>query len=179
VNREQVTRLWTGGIPSDALAIGIGDGPPFDSYKDRIHLRNHLVSVGITNRMVRQPATNCELILERITGPLSACCPVKIKTNFVLNAGATEYIPLAEFDERIDRTRPAPSKPGLIMVHFPINQLSDRRSYLDAGSYELTLLATSADTPATRVTCRLILEDGFLSLQLTQGLVPSALEYPD
>jgi hypothetical protein len=35
----------------------------------------------------------------------------------------------------------------------------------DAGSYELTLLATSAETPPARQKCRLVLENGLLSLQ--------------
>jgi hypothetical protein len=52
----------------------------------------------------------------------------------------------------------------MILAHFPINPLSDGRSYLDAGSYELSLLATSADTPAVRIKLRLSLSNGFLSL---------------
>jgi hypothetical protein len=104
-------------------------------------------------------------VLEHISGSFSARCPVKRKPNFSINAGATEYLPVAAFDERIDKTRPPPSEPGSILLHFPINPLSDGNSYLDAGSYELSLLATSAETGPDRARCRLSVEDGLLTLQ--------------
>jgi len=161
--------VWLIGVIARFLNLGglrieMGEGLPFDTFKKRLHTADHLKRVAVRNTMRRTAATNCELILEDISGPLASRCPVKIKMNFSINAGGRELIPLAEFDERLDKTRPALSKPGLILVHFPINPLSDGKSYLDAGSYELSLLATSANTALTRVKCRLWLEDGFLKL---------------
>jgi hypothetical protein len=151
------------------LRIEIGDGAPFNTYVERLHTKTHLVRIAVVNGIQGKAVTNCQLRLEQITGPSSDRCPVAIKQNFIINGGATEYIPLAEFDERIDKSRPAPSKPGLIRLYFPLTRpLSKGISYLDAGSagsYELTLLATSAETPPARQRCRLVLGDGFLSLQ--------------
>jgi hypothetical protein len=166
VNRTQIQTSWAAKIPSDALRIEIGDGAPFNTYVERLHTKTHLLRIGVVNGIQGKAVTNCQLRLERITGPSSDRCPVTIKQNFIINGGATEYIPLAEFDERINKSRPAPSKPGLIRLYFPLTRpLSNGISYLDAGSYELTLLATSAETPPARQRCRLVLGDGFLSLQ--------------
>jgi hypothetical protein len=166
VNRTQVQTSWPAKIPSDVLRIEIGDGAPFNTYVNRLHTKTHLIRIGVVNGIQGKAVTNCQLRLEQITGPSSDRCPVTIKQNFIINGGASEYIPFVEFDERINKAAPAPSKPGLIRLHFPLTRpLSNGISYLDAGSYELTLLATSAETPPARQTCRLVLEDGSLSLQ--------------
>jgi hypothetical protein len=102
----------------EAIKIGVGEGPPFDTFTQSLHTRNHLIKIAVTTR---KTATSCRVILEHITGPLSSRCPVIIRANFTINAGDTEYVPIAEFTERLDTSRPAPSTPGLIQVHFPIN----------------------------------------------------------
>jgi hypothetical protein len=166
VNTTQVRTSWIAKIPSNALTIEISDGAPFNTYTKELYTKTHLIRIGIVNGIYDRAVTNCQLRLEQITGPFSDQCPVTIKQNFTINGGAREYIPFVEFDERIDKDRPAPSKPGLIRLYFPLTRpLSNRISYLDAGSYELTLLATSAETPPARQKCRLVLEDGLLSLQ--------------
>jgi len=166
VNTTQVRTSWIAKIPSNVLTIEISDGAPFNTYTKGLHTKTHLIRIGIVNGIYDRAVTNCQLRLEQITGPFSDQCPVTIKQNFTINGGAREYIPFVEFDERIDKDRPAPSKPGLIRLYFPLTRpLSNGISYLDAGSYELTLLATSAETPPARQKCRLALEDGFLSLQ--------------
>jgi hypothetical protein len=166
VNTTQVRTSWIAKLPSNALTIEISDGAPFNTYTKRLHTKTHLVRIGVVNGIYDHAVTNCQLRLEQITGPFSDQCPVTIKQNFTINGGAREYIPFVEFDERINKDRPAPSKPGLIRLYFPLTRpLSNGISYLDAGSYELTLLATSAETPPARQKCRLVLEDGFLSLQ--------------
>jgi hypothetical protein len=146
----------------EAIRIELGEGMPFDKFKESLHTQNHLISVGVA---ARKTVTNCKLTLENITGPFTTRCPITIRSNFTINAGDTEYIPFAEFTERLDRSRPAPSKPGLIRVDFPVNPLSDGKSYLDAGWYDLALLATAAETAPTRMKCRLAVNDGFLSLR--------------
>jgi|HubBroStandDraft_6_1064221.scaffolds.fasta_scaffold40733_3 hypothetical protein len=166
VNTTQVQTSWVAKIPSNALTIEISDGAPFNIYKKRLHIKTHLIRIGVVNGIYDHAVTNCQLHLEHISGPFSDQCPVTIKQNFTINGAAREYIPFVEFDERINKDMPAPSKPGLITLYFPLTRpLSNGISYLDAGSYELTLLATSAETPPARQKCRLVLEDGFLSLQ--------------
>jgi hypothetical protein len=166
LNATQVRTSWPAKMPSDALRIEIGDGALFNTYVERLHTKTHLIRIGVVNGIQGKAVTNCQLRLEQITGSSSERCPITIKQNFIINGGVTEYIPLAEFDERINKSRPAPSKPGLIRLHFPLTRpLSNGISYLNAGSYELTLLATSAETPPASQKCRLVLEDGFLSLQ--------------
>jgi hypothetical protein len=166
VNRKQVQTSWPAKILSDALRIEIGDGAPFNTYVNRLYTKTHLIRIGVVNGIQGKAVANCQLHLEQITGPSSDRCPVTIKQNFTINGGASEYIPFVEFDEPINKAAPAPSKPGLIGLHFPLTRpLSNGISYLDAGYYELTLLATSAETPPARQRCRLVLEDGFLSLQ--------------
>jgi hypothetical protein len=166
LNKMQVKTSWVTKIPPYILAIEIGDDARFNTYAKRLYTKTHLIRIGVVNRTKDKAITNCQLLLEHITGSHSDSCPVIIKQNFIVNGGATEYIPLVEFDERIDKATPAPSKPGLIQLHFPLTRpLSNGISYLDAGSYELTLLATSAETPPARQRCRLVLGDGFLSLQ--------------
>jgi hypothetical protein len=83
----------------------------------------------------------------------------------MLNPGVSEYIKIAEFDERINDERPAPSKPGLIRLHFPINPLSDGNSYTDAGPYKLSLKLTAAESGAAKIRCCLCVENGFLKLR--------------
>jgi hypothetical protein len=166
VNATQVRTSWIAKISSDALTIEIGDGAPFNTYVERLHTKTHLIRIGVVNGIQDKAVTNCQLRLEHITGPSSDRCPVIIKQNFTINGGATEYIPLVEFVERIDKATPAPSRLGRIRLHFPLTRpLSNGISYLDAGSYELTLMATSAETPPARQKCRLMLADGFLNLQ--------------
>jgi len=153
VNRTQVADLWPK-PQAEGLRIEIGNGPPFDFYTSRLHTQTHLIRVGITNGITDRAVTNCEFILEEINDPSIRHCPALIKQNFIINGGATDYIPIADFDERIDTTRPAPNKPGQIRLHFPfIRKLSDGYSYLPAGSYKLTLKATSAETAPAIVKC--------------------------
>jgi hypothetical protein len=146
----------------EEIRIIVGTGTPFDKFKESIYTRNHLIQIAVT---ARRTSTNCRVILEHITGSLSSHCPVIIRANFTINAGDTEYVPIAEFAERLNTSRPAPSDPGLIQVHFPINPLSDGKSYMDVGAYELSVLATSAETAATRIRCRLAVDDGLLTLR--------------
>jgi hypothetical protein len=162
-------RPWLGRVfryRKQGLSIETGEGGPFDTYQTHLHTRTHLIRVRISNNMSRA-ATNCEFVLENITGPLTARCPVYIKRGFILNPSAGEYIDIAEFDERIDDERPYPSKPGLIRVHFPINPLSSGNSYLDAGvgSYGLTFIATAAESAAVKMKCRLWLDRGLMKLE--------------
>jgi hypothetical protein len=106
----------------EAIRLIVGEGAPFDKFTESLYTRNHLIQIAVT---ARRTATNCRVILEHITGPLSSRCPIIIRANFTINAGDTEYVSIAEFAERLNTFRPAPSEPGLIQVHFPINPLSD------------------------------------------------------
>jgi hypothetical protein len=98
----------------EAIKIGVGEGAPRDTFTESLHTRNHLIKIAVTTR---KTATSCRVILEHITGPVSSRCPVIIRANFTINAGDTEYLPIAEFVERLDTSHPPPSKPGLIQVH--------------------------------------------------------------
>lgn len=130
------TRLQESGV-CVLLSLEIGESPKLDEYRNRAHLRTHIIRIGVTNMITWKEATNCEFILEHISGWLGAKCPVVIRDKFSLNPRRTEYIPIVQFEERINPAQPAPTKPGPIRVLFPLNPNSEGNSYLEAGSYEI------------------------------------------
>ena len=152
---------------ANGIVLLFGVGAPFDQYKSRIHFQEHLIRVGVEN-LSRRQLTNCEITLERITGRLSHRCPVKIKSGFVLNPGAKDYVPFVQWDE-VERgpslhEGPRGRDQG-ITAFFPINKLSNGMSYLDDQPYELALKATAAECDPHEVKCGLWIENGKLRLE--------------
>jgi len=123
------------------VTLEIGVGAPFDTYSESLHTKTHNIRVAVKNNSLSQRVTNCDLILENISGNLSKRCPVKVVGDLAVNAGAREFVGIADFDERINHKTPPPSKPGLITIHFPLNPLSSGKSYLDVGTYEMTFFS--------------------------------------
>ena len=73
-----------------------------------------------------------------------------------MNPGGYDYVAIASFDE----TSSGPSVSGVIELHFPINPLSDGRSYLeDSEPHVLTLVARAAESPPHLLVCRLELDE--------------------
>jgi hypothetical protein len=128
------------------IRVILGTGAPFDILKNRLHTRNRLIRIGVQNLSTTQRLTNCEVILNSITGRLANKCPVKVEAGFSLNPGAIRYIDFVDFDETI--SGPPISNPPTIRAHFPINPLSNGESYLDDQPYDLVLKATAAETPS-------------------------------
>lgn len=151
--------------PSDdsvRIKIVIASGAPFDFFRQHLYTKNHLVRLGVHNSSSRQ-LTNCELLLTKISGQLAQRCPVTIRSGFSLNPGATEYIDFVDFDETTSGP-PANVPPGIV-AHFPINQLSDGRSFLDDQPYDLTLQATAAESSPDVAVCTLAIVSGVLTLK--------------
>jgi hypothetical protein len=98
VNTMQVRTSWIAKLPSNTLTIEIRDGAPLNTYKQRLHIKTHLIRIAVVNGIYDHAVTNCQLHLEHISGPWSDRCPVTIKQNFTINGDAREYIPLVEFD---------------------------------------------------------------------------------
>ena len=151
-----------------AIQIILGQDAPFHTYKQRLHYREHLIKIGIRNPFQDKALSNCDVSLVNISGMLGDRCPVSIKSHFILNPGATEYIEFVELRET--RSGPPLSAPGAgIRAYFPINPLpSDKSSWLDDPPYSITLMATAAESPPCRIECRLLLDDGVLKLEPKQ-----------
>ena len=144
---------------SEGIEIVLGSGSPFDHYRSHIHYKTHRIRVCVRNSSQTTSLTNCQLTLENISGRLANRCPVPIKTGFNLNPGQVEYVDFVELDE------PSSTPSMGIVAHFPINKLSNGKSYLDDGPYDLTLKATAAESSPDVVHCRLRVEDGMLRLE--------------
>jgi hypothetical protein len=146
------------------IQIRIGTGAPFEHIRNRIHIRERTIRVGLENGSKSDRITNCDLILDKISGRLENRCPIKIVSGMAINPGAIEYIDFAWHEEAI--RGPRPSDPGTIRVTFPINKLSDGYSYLDDQPYDLVLKATCAEAAPHTLRCRLWLDDdGVLKLE--------------
>jgi hypothetical protein len=151
------------------ISIVLGTASPFETYKASLHQRYHLIKVGLVNTSQSRALTNCRVQLENITGSLAHKCPVTIREGFILNPGASEYIELVGLNESGSEVAYDSSgrKYG-IRAYFPINPLpSDKSSWLDDQPYTLTLLATAAESPPYRLTCRIYVENGGLKLETT------------
>jgi hypothetical protein len=147
------------------IHIILGQDAPFHTYRQHLHHRDHLIKIGVINSFHDKSLTNCEIILQRITGLLSDNCPCPIKSGFTLNPGATTYIELVELREPISGP-PFGARGAGIRAYFPINPLpSDKSSWLDDPPYTLTLMATAAESPPHRMECRLLLDDRVLKLE--------------
>jgi len=152
-------RAWRSLSPGSAapnrIGIVFGTGGGFDTYEDKIHIRRHSVHIRLENRSPSRSLTDCGLTLAKISGSLGQRCPVKSETAFRLDPGASEYVPIASFDETI--SGPPASRPGTIQVHFPINLLANGESYLggEAAPYDLSLTATAAQSAPHTQRCRL------------------------
>jgi len=81
----------------------------------------------------------------------------------MLNPGAKEFVDFVDAEEAT--TGLSSSKPATIRAHFPINPLSSGESYLDDQPYDISLIATAAESSPFRVACRLWFEGGVLKLE--------------
>jgi hypothetical protein len=161
-------RFIHGRFKSRGISIVLGSTAPFDTYKTGLHKRYHTIKIGLVNNSQLRALTNCQLTLENITGMLTDKCPVPIKTGFILNPGAYEYVELVGLSESGSDVAFDQSGPKFeIRAYFPINPLrSDQSSWLDHQPYTLTLLATAAESPSCRLVCRLFVEKGVLQLKV-------------
>jgi class 3 adenylate cyclase len=166
--KSATLRQFTQPVQTSDIRLVLGVGAPFDRYKSRLHFKEHRILIGVENVSLVRQLTNCDVSVEQISGRLSHRCPVKIKSEFVLNPGAKEYIPFVEWDEVLRgpslHESSAGGNPG-IEAYFPINPLSNGVSYLDDEPYDLVLRATAAESPPHEVRCRLWIENGVLRLE--------------
>ena len=147
------------------IRIVLGKDAPYETYRQHLYHQTHLIKIRVVNKFARKKLTNCEIVLDQITGALSSRCPVPIKTGFTLNPGGSTYIEFVELRE--PRSGPPFSAPGAgIKAYFPINPLpSDKSSWLDDPPYTLTLIATAAESAMHRLQCRPLLDDGKVKLE--------------
>jgi hypothetical protein len=149
------------------MTIEVGADARYNKYRDRIHILDHTIRVGIKNNSMRRRISHCNLELTHISGSLSSRCPIAIASDLAVNAGAEEIRDFVTYPETTNEKSPPPDNPRLIHAHFPINPLpSNGQSYLDGGTYEITLLLSAEGTAPWRADYRLLLgPEGKLSLK--------------
>jgi hypothetical protein len=142
-----------------------GAGAPFEEHKRGMFKISHIIRVGIENSSRTVRLTHCELTVESISGSLSRKCPVKVKEGISLNPRAKEYIDFVCFGEAIPGS--PPDDPPMIRAYFPINPqpILENRSYLDDQPYDLTLVATAAQSAPHTERCRLWVDKDKLRLE--------------
>jgi hypothetical protein len=145
------------------VRITLGESAPHETLRDHFYSKSRTVKIGVANTSNSVALTNCKVILESISGVFSGRTPLLIKSNFSLNPGDCEYLPIAHFEEMKPPSLPPEGRAG-IHVHFDINPLSDGSSYLDDTSYDLTIVATASESSPHRLRCRLWLDGGTLRL---------------
>ncbi|MBL6749384.1 MAG: hypothetical protein ISP90_02635 [Nevskia sp.] len=155
--------------------ILIGSGTPFDVYRKNLHATTHTIRIGIKNNSDDKALTNCHLTVESISGKLASKCPVTIKSGFALNPGATEYFDFIEFDE-VETGKPALSHANAILAYFPINKLSNGKSYLDEQPYSVTLKLTAAECAPCVSDYRIWIQNGLMCLDELVPLERGAIE---
>jgi hypothetical protein len=147
------------------ICIIFGEGVPFDTFRNRLHSRERRIRVCVENRSRSQKLTNCFLELTSISGALAPRCPIKIKSDFTLNPHSEVYVAIASFKE----TGSKPAVSDLIRLYFPINELSDGRSYLeDASPHELCFTASAAESAPHIKNAILWIDGGVLKLEETR-----------
>ncbi len=148
------------------IRVVIGSDAPFHNYKTKLYKRYHLIRIGIKNDSQDVALTNCEVELHTISGMFSQRCPIS-KSGFTLNPGAILYVDFVGLEESgSDAAYDAMDRKYGIRTYFPINPLpSDGSSWLDDQPYNISLLATAAESRPHRLDCRLFVEDGILMLR--------------
>lgn len=149
--------------PEPTIQIVLGSEPPYQVVRPQLHGQRRTINIGVRNSSATSQLTNCALILESITGMLSDRCPVEVMSAKTINPDRPEYVPFVTFNE--STTGPKPTDYRGIVAHFPINPLSGGQSYLDHQPYDLTLVATAAQSAPFTKKCRLWVDDGILKLE--------------